>query len=257
MDKKKKIITFAMIVVVIIIFVLSVIYFVNHQEITEEGDLVNTEYLEVPNVELDKNQIDYNPNSTVDELKEYTGASGDSELYEVSTEYDGRKVLKVKDNIIYDVALAGILKQGKPEFAEIDTLKQQTPNKTGIWISENSRTNFLNLLQEQTKSEYLVNDEGYLEIKNKNSQNDIDKKLEDLISNNEKQFVIDMSGTDYTIDTITGEIVEYHFEEIDDYQAFDYIANGNNNIIVVTTNTQKALTNNEILSSIIEQMEAI
>ena len=112
-------------------------------------------------------------------------------------------------------------------------------------------------MQEQTKTEYSINDEGYLEIKNKNSQNDTDKKLEDLISNNEKQFIIDMSGIDYTIDTVTGEIVEYPFEEIDAYQVFDYIANGNNNIIVVTTNTQKALTNNEILSSIIEQIENI
>ena len=257
MDKKRKIIIFAIIVIVIVIIILSVMYFFNHQGTTGESDTTNTEYLEVPNVEIDKNQIDYNPNATVDELKEYTGASGDSELYEVSTEYDGRKVLKIKDNIMYDVALAGILKQGKPEFAEIDTLKRQAPSKTGIWISENSRTNFLNLLQEQTKTEYSINDEGYLEIKNKNSQNDIDKKLEDLISNNEKQFIIDMSGIDYTIDTVTGEIVEYPFEEIDAYQVFDYIANGNNNIIVVTTNTQKALTNNEILSSIIEQMENI
>lgn len=252
MNKKKILV---IVLIFILILVIGIIVITNNLNKEKEGNTnnTNTANLEVPDVEIDKNQVDYNNNATVNELKDFTGASGDSELYEVATEYDGRKVLKIKDNKQYDVAIAGIIKQGKPEFSEVETLKEKGPNKTGIWVSEKSRTDFLNLLEGQTNSQYSINDEGYLEIKDKSSQNEIDKKLESLISS-DKQFAIDVSGTDYIIDSVTGEIVENPFEQLDAYQAFDYIANDGSYIIVVTTNKEKALQKNEILNSIIKQM---
>ena len=252
MSKKKILIIVLVIVILLIIGIIVTISILNKGK-DEDTNSENITSPEVPDVEIDKNQVDYNNNATVNELKDFTGASGDSELYEVATEYDGRKVLKIKDNKQYDVAIAGIIKQGKPEFSEVETLKEKGPNKTGIWVSEKSRTDFLNLLEGQTNSQYSINDEGYLEIKDKSSQNEIDKKLESLISS-DKQFAIDVSGTDYIIDSVTGEIVENPFEQLDAYQAFDYIANDGSYIIVVTTNKEKALQKSEILNSIIEQM---
>ena len=249
---KKKIIIFLAIIILLIVGIIVTISFLNKGK-EEDTNSENITSPEVPDVEIDKNQVDYNDNATVNELKDFTGASGDSELYEVTTEYDGRKVLKIKDNKQYDIAIAGIIKQGKPEFSEIEELKKNAPNKTGIWISERSRTEFLNLLKGQTASKYAINEEGYLTIENKSSQNDIDKKLESLISGN-KLFAIDIAGTDYTIDSVTGEIVENPFEQLDSYQAFDYVANDNSYIIIVTTNKEKSLSNKEILNSIMEQM---
>ena len=249
---KKKIIIIVLIVILLVVAGIIISNIFNKNE-EEKNNNTNTANLEVPNVEIDKNQVDYDEDATVNELKDFTGASGDSDLYEVASEYDGRKVLKIKDNKQYDVAMAGIIKQGKPEFSEIDSLKEKAPNKSGIWISESSRNNFLDLLEDQTNSRYKINEEGYLEIEDKSSQNDIDKKLEELISS-DKQFAIDISGTDYTIDSVTGEIVENPFEQLDSYQAFDYVANDGSYIIVITTNKENALQKSEILNSIIEQM---
>ena len=252
MNKKKILV---IVLILILILVIGIIVITNNLNKEKEGNTnnTNTANLEVPDVEIDKNQVDYNNNATVNELKDFTGASGDTELYEVTTEYDGRQVLKIKDNKQYDVAIAGIIKQEKPEFSEIEELKKNAPKKPGIWVSEKSRTNFLNLLNNQTNSKYKFNEEGYLEIEDKSSQNNIDKKLESLISGS-KLFAIDISGTDYTIDSVTGEIVENPFEQLDPYQAFDYVANDNSYIIIVTTNKEKSLSNKEILNSIIEQM---
>ncbi len=252
MNKKKILV---IVLIFILILVIGIIVITNNLNKEKEGNTnnTNTANLEVTDVEIDKNQVDYNNNATVNELKDFTGASGDTELYEVTTEYDGRQVLKIKDNKQYDVAIAGIIKQEKPEFSEIEELKKNAPKKPGIWVSEKSRTNFLNLLNNQTNSKYKFNEEGYLEIEDKSSQNNIDKKLESLISGS-KLFAIDISGTDYTIDSVTGEIVENPFEQLDPYQAFDYVANDNSYIIIVTTNKEKSLSNKEILNSIIEQM---
>lgn len=251
MNKKKILIIVLVIVILLIVGIIVTVNILNKGK--ENTNSENITSPEVPGVEIDKNQVDYDNTTTVEELKDFTGASGDTELYEVTTEYDGRQVLKIKDNKQYDVAIAGIIKQEKPEFSEIEELKKNAPKKPGIWVSEKSRTNFLNLLNNQTNSKYKFNEEGYLEIEDKSSQNNIDKKLESLISGS-KLFAINISGTDYTIDSVTGEIVENPFEQLDPYQAFDYVANDNSYIIIVTTNKEKSLSNKEILNSIIEQM---
>lgn len=254
---KKKILIITLIVIILVIVGIIVIKSISNKNKEKENiNNTNTQNLEVPNVEIDKNQIDYQENTTVNELKDFTGASGDSDLYEITTEYDGRKVLKIKDNKQYDVTMAGILKQAKPEYSEIDNLKQKAPNKTGIWISQNSKTEFLNLLKEITNSKYTINEEGYLEIEDKSSQNETDKRLEKIILA-DKLFAIDISGTDYTIDSVTGQIVENPFEQLDSYQAFDYVANDGSYIIVITTNKQKSLSNSEIIKYVIQQMENV
>jgi len=60
--------------------------------------------------EVDKNQIAYQENVTVDEIKNETGATGNSNIYEIQQEYDGRNVVTVKANIKYKVAFAGMIK---------------------------------------------------------------------------------------------------------------------------------------------------
>ena len=92
MNKKK---ISVIVLILILILVIGIIVITNNLNKEKEGNTnnTNTTNLEVPDVEIDKNQVDYNNNATVNELKDFTGASGDSELYEVTTEYDGRKVL--------------------------------------------------------------------------------------------------------------------------------------------------------------------
>ena len=115
MKKNKK-----MAIWIIIIFLLILIMFFIHSKYTkkDENNIVNLNGLE----EIDKNQISFQENVTVNELKEEIGATGDAEIYETQTEYDGRKVLTVKAGLKYKVAFAGMMKKAKPNMEELDTL---------------------------------------------------------------------------------------------------------------------------------------
>ncbi len=242
-DRKNKVIIG--IIIISIVIILSIIFFIVDRKDKKENSL--EENWENPYTEIDKNEIEYQENATIDELKEETGLTADSNLYEINTEYDGRKVLNIKTDIQYKVAFAGIIKGQAPTIEEIDTIMQENhPTENGIWIEKNSRTKLLELLKENTNSEYDINEKGYLIIKEKREQNDIDKNLERLINTN-KQTIVTISNIYYEVDSVTGEIVEYPFEQLDNYQAYDQITSGDNTIIVITSNANQTLTNQEIL----------
>ena len=135
---KKKIIIIVLIVILLVVAGIIISNIFNKNE-EEKNNNTNTANLEVPNVEIDKNQVDYDEDATVNELKDFTGASGDSDLYEVATEYDGRKVLKIKDNKQYDSLVQKVKIQQK-KFIEylnnyIDALitqRKETVSKLDI-----------------------------------------------------------------------------------------------------------------------------
>lgn len=186
----------------------------------------------------------------IEEIKNETGATADTNIYQVGTEYDGREMLEIKPEIQMQAVWAGIEKNGSPTEEETSTLWSSKPTKTGIWISPDSRDTFLTILQDNAITNFSINEEGYL-YKEEASQNDMAKRIDEMINSN-TIYIIDISGTCYIRDEMTGELVEYPFEKMDPYQVCEPYTYENTIIIEITTNSAGKLTNQEILSAIIQ-----
>ena len=251
MKKSTKIVIGVAIVLVVCLFIiLAVNIFNKDDQVVDNSNFINN----YTNIDKE-NEISYQNSATVEELKEETGLTGDESIYQIDTEYDGRKTLNVKADIQYKVALAGILTGEMPEYNNIDQIISQTPiEKNGMWIDKNIQDKFLNMLGEVTKSEYEINSDGYLSIKNGGNKNDNDKKIENLI-NGENKYIITITDKYYQLDTVTGEVVEFPFEQLDNYQTFDIVRNtDNSNIICITSNKNNRLTNKEIMQDVIDNI---
>ena len=199
-------------------------------------------------------QNDIDNKELIEEIKKETGANGKAEIYEIQTEYDGRKVLGIKANIKYKVALAGMLKGSNPEYSELDEIiTANAPKDNGIWIENNSREKITKFLEQNSylNSKYYIDESGYIKIKDKNSQNDIDKKMENLI-NGDKQYIIDISSVCYIVDSITGEILDYNFEKMDKYQVYQYFQDDKLMLIFINENSDEQLNKDEIFTSLVE-----
>lgn len=248
LNKKQLSLTFIILIVVITISVVLIV--LKSNKTTEEK--LRDEKWENPFTQINKNEIQYQENASVDELKKETGLTADSNLYEVNTEYDGRKVLNIKASIQYKVAFAGLIKQQIPGLKETDKIFQENhPDKNGIWIEKKSRVSILEIIKGNTKSEYEIDSEGYLKIKNKKQQNDKDKIIEEWI-NSDKKIILAKDNLYYQVDEVTGEVTEYPFEQLDPYQTYDQIKSDNNIIIILTSNDKKYLNNNEILQDVLQ-----
>lgn len=222
------------------------------QRKNRDNEMQNTtDYLDL---EIDKNQIAYNENATIDEIKEDTGISGNNEIYELQTEFDGRRALVVKANIKYKVAFAGMIKNDLPQMNELDTiLEENFPKNNGVWVNAGSRDKLLKLINNSTKlnSKYSINDDGYIIITEKNNQTDLDKKFESAINNNQSSNILSVSSVCYTIDDVTGKIIDNDFEFMDKYQTYDYFEDENKKIIFITENKEEQLPIDEIIESVI------
>ena len=161
-----------------------------------------------------------------------------------------RKILQVKPEAQFSVELAGIIKNAKPEENELNELLKQMPNNTGIWVSRQSREKFLELLKNNNIQNFSITNEGYLKIDSR-VENAISTKLENMIKS-DKLYVINITGKAYERDYITGEIVEYPFEDMDPTQIIEPYSDPNKIILEVTTNKRKNLTDKEILETIIQ-----
>ena len=186
------------------------------------------------------------------EIIEETGKQGDCDLYEIQEGEDSVKIATIKSSVKYKVAFAGMIKNKVPEKEELDDLLEKNhPKYAGIWIKSESQSEFLKYISSVTKSEYEINENGYLKIKNKKNQNEYDKKIEEIINGN-KLYIIDISSTCYIVDEITGEILDYNFEDMDEYQTYQYFEDGDKKIIFITENQNNQLTVKEIIESVIE-----
>ena len=186
----------------------------------------------------------------IQEIKNETGATADTNIYQVGTEYDGREMLQVKPEVQMQAVWAGIEKNGSPTEEETNSLWESKPTETGIWVSPNSREKFLTILNDNEIRNFKINEEGYL-YKEETSQSDIAKRIEEMINSN-MIYIIDISGTCYIRDEMTGELVEYPFEKMDPYQVCEPYYYENNIILEITTNEAGKLTNQEILSAIVQ-----
>ena len=197
-----------------------------------------------------------NNNSKIDiaELKYNKGATADDNLYEIKKDIDGRDILVIKEELSYKVALAGILSSQKPTFENLEQSIKSQNLYSGIWISIESRQTIISLINEYLQDKYIINEEGYLllEEKTKNS-NSYDINLQKCLQNN-KTYIIAVLGEIYQIDNMTGQIQLYPFEQIDKYQLCEPIEYEDKKIIVLSTNKQKQLSEQELIEAMIEQM---
>lgn len=80
------------------------------------------------------------------------------------------------------------------------------------------------------------------------------KKLDNIIKS-DKQFIIDISGTCYVRDEMSGDIVEYPFEKMDPNQIMELYKNDNSTILEISTNSKGKISNVDILKTIILNLE--
>lgn len=211
-------------------------------------------FLILSHKESDKEVKRQKEEKSISDLKYETGATADEELYTIEKDVDGREVLAVKQELLYKVALAGVLKQEKPTYEEIDTILQQNPIHEGIWISTESREKIFSLIQTYLKDSYQIDENGYLQlIEQTENSTQYDKDLQKCL-NNHKTYILSMTGNCYTIDNMTGEIVFYPFERMDAYQLCEPFVYDNKKIIILSTNQQKRLEEEELVECITEQM---
>lgn len=260
MKKNKKILTIVVLAIIVILILTTIVLkksTTKEKNIKPDIDMESNivEYVNNIYTETDKNEIEYQENATVEDLKTQTGITGDKEIFEIQEEYDGRKVLTVKASLKYQVAFAGMIKNAIPKMNEIEKITEENiPKYTGIWIEKNSRNKILQLANgENTNSNYYIDEEGFLKISKKNKQNDIDKKIENII-NGDKQYILDISSVCYIIDNVTGEILDYNFEKLDKYQIYEYFKDNDRMIIFINENSDNQLTESEMFESIVNLM---
>ncbi len=198
-----------------------------------------------------KNKVVDATKEELEQMKDEISAKGDTSIYQVEEEYDGRKILQVKPQVQFYVAFAGIIKNGKPEENELEKLNKQMPTKTGIWISKQSRDEFMNLLNKNNIDNFSIDEEGYLKSNGSIEDDKIAKKLEKM-TNSSNLYIIDIKGSIYERDYITGEITENSFEEIDPNQTIETYTDENKIILELTTNKSKVIQSEEILMDIVQ-----
>ena len=165
MKKNNKIIIRTVVIILIlIVFVLLSFYGVLKNK--KDGN-INNELIDKDSQsyyhDMLENSVMYDDTANVESLKNEYRMTGETDLYNIETEYDGRKVLTIKSNINYKVAFCGMIKKSKPSFKEIDSLfSKNSPQKTGIWIEECSREKILDFLNNNEKifSNYIIDELG-------------------------------------------------------------------------------------------------
>ena len=251
--KNKKYIIIGLAIIVIILIVALVIFF--SKKDNEDGNnmvMISENNVTNENAEDNTSIVDQDTSNQnvveIENMKNEINATGNTDIYYVDEEYDGRKILQVKPDVQFDVDLAGIIKNTMPEENEISELVGKAPTDNGIWISEQSRESFSDLLKNNNINDFTIYDDGYLQINN-SENNDMANKLVNMINSN-NLYIINITGIAYERDYISGEITEYPFEDMDPTQAVEPYQKDNKIILEVTTNKMKELTESEILDAI-------
>ena len=220
----------------------------NIQEQNNEN--LNLENESAPTDKIEENKTVEGSTEELENMKKEIKAKGNDDIYYVDEEKDGRKILQIKENVQYEVDLAGIIKNALPKEEELNNLLEKAPKYSGIWISKQSRESFSKLLKNNGITNFSIDDDGYLKIED-NENGLYSNELRKMQKSN-KLYIINMTGVAYERDYISGEITEYPFEDMDPTQELESYKNDNALILEVTSNKNKKLTNKEILKSIVQ-----
>ena len=259
MKQNQKKISKLVIVILIVCIVIIFSYFgcIRNKKQENVSDESTSQQFEEDYENMKENSIMYQDNSTIEDLKNEYKITGKNELYEITTESDGRKMLTIKTAINYQVAFCGMIKKAKPDFKELASMYDENKvTQNGIWIYPDDRetiTDYLNH-NEYLKANYEINQEGYLKIVMNDEATDMDRKIEKLTSGN-YQYVISINSSCYMVDVVTGEIVENPYNDIEESQTYEYFQDENKMIIFVTENEKQRVTNNEIFCSLINLLD--
>lgn len=232
------------IIIVVIILLIAVIIGIKLKDNKNENGSENSE----------SNKIDIYDKDLIEEVKKDINATGDSDIYQIEEEYDGRKILQIKPNIQFETVLSGILKNDIPTEDEISSLTQNKPVQSGIWISYQSREKFIEILQDNNINNYAINEDGYL-YQTEENDTENSRIINDAIQS-DRLYIIDISGTCYIRDNLSGEIVEYPFERMDPYQVLEVYTYEKSTILEITENIKQKLSNQEIIEVIISNILA-
>ncbi len=230
------------IIVLIVISIIAITIFIITRKPRQEE--VNSENRTEKTENLNNNLED------IEIIKKEVNATANADIYQVEEELGGRKILQVKPEIQFEVDLAGIIKNAKPDEKELQLLVMKVPQKNGVWISEQSRNNFLQLLKKNEIESFRITDEGYLE-KKEDSIGPLAKSLEEMLNAN-KLYIINMTGIAYERDYISGEITEYPFEDMDPTQVIEPYQKENTIILEITSNKKQKIADKEILETIVQ-----
>ena len=233
---KKKIILLLIIIcmVIVTLVIFNKITVTNKKKENEENSDISNNVEIIENIQKDIN------------------STANTDLFEVVTEYDGKNSIRIKPDIQFNTVLAGIIKKDIPDENEINELIKNAPTNTGIWINDNSREDFINLLESNNINSFEIDENGYLKKKN-NKDNELSNKVKIInqMVNSDELYIIDMSGKCYIRDDVSGEILEYPFEEMDPYQLAEPYYNDNVIILNITSNKNNYLSNEEILEGVL------
>lgn len=233
---KKKIILLLIIIcmVIVTLVIFNKINVTNKKKENEENSDISNNVEIIENIQKDIN------------------STANSDLFEVVIEYDGKNSIRIKPDIQFNTVLAGIIKKDIPNENEINELIKNAPTNTGIWINDNSREDFINLLESNNINSFEIDENGYLKKKN-NKDNELSNKVKIInqMVNSDELYIIDMSGKCYIRDDVSGEILEYPFEEMDPYQIAEPYYNDNVIILNITSNKNNYLSNEDILEGIL------
>lgn len=246
MKKKKEIIITVILLILFVIFLKIVVQKEKNIEYNYDQENIHDNTNET-------NEYNNKDNNEIETIKKEINATADSDIYKIEEETGGRKILQIKPEVQFNVVLAGILKNNKPEENEIEELIKKAPKDKGIWISKQSKENFMKLLSENNIKNFNINDKGYLKFEknNENNEKDIEKGLVNMINSN-KLYIISMTGISYQRDYISGQIEEYPFEDMDPTQILEQYEENDKIILEITSNKNKKLTDEEILDTIVK-----
>ena len=244
----KKNILIVVLLVVVVVIALVLVFNIKDDE-NNENVLQNDIQNNIQNDDFVNRMVSTDANE-INAIKNEINATGQTDIYQIEEEYDGRRIIKVKPDVQYQVALAGIIKNGIPAEDEINTLLEQAPTNSGMWISESSREKFMNLLNSNNIVDFEITNEGYLKCNKQSNLTEQEEKLKNM-AESDKLYVIDMSGKTYQRDYISGEVIEYPFEEMDPYQVLEPYEVEDSIILGVTSNKDNYLSDIEILEAII------
>lgn len=244
---------------VIILLVIVAVVVIFYMRTRDNGDkqIVTDNQTEAQNNETkqeenlsEQNEVERSnseENERINKVKEQYGFTGDNSLYTESN-----NELSIKPSIAYRTALIGSLEQRKPTYEEINTINVNgEPQNAGIWISPQSRQIFLNCIN-SVENSFEIDENGYLKIKS-GFNSKYSQKINQIEQEN-SLVIVDMTGIDYIVDVVTGNIFKNEFEAMDPYMIYEYFdyEEANKSIIILNSNQMKRLSNQEIIDTMMD-----
>ena len=217
---------------------------------TEQEEVKTQEGLNNETEKQTETQEEMVEKEKIERLKQETGITGNTDLYFVGKEYDGREALAIKPEVSFQVAFAGVLEKEKPTFENLSAVLEQLPKKSGIWVEENSREKWIEILNQVTGNSYKIDEKGFVIKESGQADNKYSKAIDEMIESTHT-YIIAIQTSCYVVDIVTGEITENLFEQMDPYQVCEVFQEGENQLFVITTNLEKRITNQEIVDTMI------